>query len=60
MKTPILVLERRIRRLSRPQRIHHLVALAKLEPERSIRRQELLALLRVEMKLQLKKEIRAA
>lgn len=60
MKTPILILERRIRRLSRPQRIHHLRAIAKLEKPRSVRRLELEALLKAEIVAQLRKENRAA
>jgi hypothetical protein len=60
MKTPIFEIQRRIRRLARPHRIAFLRNVAALEPERSIRREEILALLRDEMRKQLRSETRAA
>lgn len=60
MKTPILLLERRIRRLARPHRIAHLRALILFEQPRSIRRAELEAVLKLEVTAQIRKETRAA
>lgn len=51
---------KRMQRLSRPNRIAHLKALVALEPERSIRRNELEAALKREVTAQLRAEVRAA
>lgn len=60
MKTDIFTIIRRLRRMSRPHRIAHLSALARLEPLRSQRRKELEAALKREILTQLKFENRAA
>ena len=58
--TPIHLVCSRIKRLSLPQQIHHLRALLKLEPLRSVRRNELQSLLDGKMLKQLRRENRAA
>jgi len=60
MKTPICIVARRIQRLSLAQQIHHVQALVAGEKPRSIRREELLILLRDLRVKQLRKENRAA
>jgi len=54
--TPISIMIKRMARLPRHHRIAHLKALIQQLPARSIRRQELEALLRDEMVAQLRKE----
>jgi hypothetical protein len=60
MKIDIFTIMRRLRRLSRPNRIAHLRALISLELPRSQRRHELEAALKHELVAQLKSENRAA
>ncbi len=58
--TPISIMIRRMARLPRHHRIAHIKALILELPARSIRRQELMHLLREEMTAQIKAENRAA
>lgn len=58
--TPICIVARRIQRLSLAQQIHHVQTLVTAEKPRSIRREELLVLLRDLRVKQLKREARAA
>ena len=58
MKTSIAEVMRRIRPMSRQQKIHHLRSVISMEPKRGIRRAELEAILKPILNTQLKHEHR--
>lgn len=55
--TPLALIIKRLRRLPRQHRIAHLQALVRVEKKRSVRRQELEAMLRDERTAQIRKEL---